>query len=71
MGGRGQVYLFQLFAIGFVDTDAKFTAGVTSGNLPLVLIAADVIYTGGKFATIVIDTRSKSVASVVDTGGAP
>jgi hypothetical protein len=33
--------------------------------------AADVIYTGGKFATIVIDTRSKFVASGVDTGGAP
>jgi hypothetical protein len=73
MGGRGQIYLFQLFSTGFVDTDGKFTAVSTT---PVTIchwsqFAADVIYTGGKFAIIVIDTRSKFVASVVDTGGAP
>jgi hypothetical protein len=65
--------LIELFATGFVDTDGKFTAGVnnTSGNLSPVSICRRCHLYCWKIATIVVDTRSKFVASVVDTRGAP
>jgi hypothetical protein len=55
--------LFQIVAIGVVDTGSKFatTQAVLVGKLKFAVL----------FATRVADTGRKFAAIVVDTGGAP
>jgi hypothetical protein len=57
--------LFQLFGIGIVDSNGKFTTLVVA----VEKFATGVFDTSGKFATGVFDTGGKFATDVADTGG--
>jgi hypothetical protein len=61
--------LYQLFAIGVVDTGGKFTSYVV--DFAASILSTTPVIPVAKFSAGVVDTCGKFATRVIDTGGAP